>query len=146
MTNRNAEGDSWGQLLSDFGIEDNAPDEIQLGEPAAVDKQPAELPESAEPQEPKEKKSVLSRFPKINFFGTPPEISLDAVIEGTKSPSICGKAFTDNKLEQMPVSQERIDRQKKRRPEKEVMDIPDAWTTVASQIDVLASGGDTETQ
>ena len=152
MTNKNTEGDSWGQLLSDFGIEDIAlaetarPVESKGVESATAAGQPEELSESVESQGPKERKSVFSRFPKINFFGTPPVVSLDAVIEGANSPSIGGKAFTSNKLETMPVSQERIHRQKKDRREKGAADEPDAWTTVASQIDVLASGGDAEPQ
>jgi len=148
MIDKNSESDNWGQLLSDFGIEDNTPQEVAEPEaprPATAAGQPKELPEPPESQEPKEKKSMFSRFPKINFFGTPPEVSFEAVIEGTRSPSVGGKAFTDNKLEKMPVSQERTDRQKKSWREKETAREPDAWATVASQIDVLASNGDAET-
>ena len=130
MTSTHSEDDSWGQLLSDFGIEDHVQEEAASPEPTA--------PVDEESSRPKEKKSILSRFPKINFFGAPPAVSLDFVIEGAKSPSLGGKGFTDNKLEKMPVSQERTDRQKKDKREKEPG--ADAWSTVASQIDVLASG------
>jgi hypothetical protein len=150
MKNKNTEGDSWGQLLSDFGIEDQRQEEPALSEePKAVEPDDfgAGLTDSkaetaTESPKPKEKKSILSRFPKINFFGTPPDVSLDSVIEGTKSPSLGGKTFTDNKLEKMPVSQERTDRRKKGFQEKEAIKEPSAWSTVASQIDVLASGQD----
>ena len=149
MMKNNTESDNWGQLLSDFGLEDK----IQK-EPAETVEEPprsndphefgAEMPDSEEETaekspNSKEKKSIFSRFPKINFFGAPPEVSLDAVIEGVKSPSLGGKAFTDNRLEKMPLSQEWVDRQ-----EKNVAASPDALAAVASQIDVLASGRDTQ--
>ena len=164
MTNKNTESDNWGQLLSEFGIDDQTPEDVTPPEtPEAIE--PTEpfrcsarrssvspepipsgdsTPEIAdEPSAPKEKKSIFSRFPKMPFFGAPPEVSLDSVIEGVKSPSLGGKAFTDNKMEKMPVSQERTDRHKKnRREENESTDEPNAWSAVASQIDALASGGD----
>jgi len=133
MSRKNTESDSWGQLLSDFGIEDKAPEESV--EPVGVNDSEAEVAD--ESSESKEKKSIFSRFPKINFFGAPPEASLDSVIEDVKSPSLGGKTFTDNKLEKMPLSQERTDRQ-----EKNVAAGPDALSAVASQIDVLASRED----
>ena len=165
MINKNMESDNWGQLLSDFGIEDKAkaqennikPEEPQATEPketiecsagrSGVPSRPAcsdsfgaglidSKSDTEESQKSKEKKSIFSRFAKIPFFGTPPEVSLDSVIEGTKSPSLGGKAFTDNKLEKMPLSQERTDRQKKN-----TAGDSDTWSAVASQIDVLASGG-----
>ena len=165
MKNRNTEGDSWGQLLSDFGIEDDSPhnDTVQT---EAVHEGVAPLVESTAVQEPidadgfaagildsrgedaneeatpKEKKSFFSRFPKINFFGAPPVVSLDSVIEAVKSPSLGGKAFTDNTLEKIPASQERKGRHKKDKQEKVVESKADAWSTVASQIDTLASGKD----
>ena len=156
--NNNTDSDNWGQLLSEFGIEDNQTQkkaEKPKEPPAAavthsgafgtnVNDSEGDIPE--ESQQPKEKKSIFSRFPKINFFGAPPEVSLDSVIEGVKSPSLGGKAFTDNKLEKMPVSQERTDRHNKNRREKENTDKGGAWSAVASQIDVLASGGDTRAQ
>ena len=172
MTNINTESDNWGQLLSDFGIEDQIQEESPKQEEKAIEPVRSERParhtkpmpepetfdhfgagvtetdadNTEESSAPKEKKSIFSRFPKINFFGAPPDVSLDAVIEGTKSPSLGGKAFTDNKLEKMPVSQERTDRQKKNRREPEPNKETDAWSTVASQIDVLASGGDAKTK
>ena len=158
MKNRNTEGDSWGELLSTFGIEDNTPqnppqpeETKALPEPVAPDNfgagpVDAKVENADETSTPKEKKSIFSRFPKINFFGAPPEVSLDSVIEGVKSPSLDGKAFTDNTLEKMPVSQERKDRHKKDRREKVVSQEPDAWSTVASQIDTLATGRDATTK
>ena len=178
MTNKNVESDNWGQLLSDFGIEDKMeehapqpdvpqPEESKRMMPPEPTAPPTGLmatPEksndtdgfgaglidsgretSEETLKPKEKKSIFSRFPKINFFGAPPEVSLDSVMEGATSPSLGGKAFIDNKLEKMPISQERIDRQKNRQ-EQEVKTAPDAWSAVVSQIDVLASGGDAKTK
>ena len=163
MTNQNMGSDNWGQLLSDFGIEDQTPAEVtppetpKVSEPSGMPERSPKgtraLPESApsaeipgESSAPKEKKSIFSRFPKMNFFGAPPEVSLDSVIEGVKSPSLGGKAFTDNKMEKMPISQERTDRQKKNRRESEPVDEPadesNAWSAVASQINALASGGD----
>ena len=157
MTNRNTENDSWGELLSNFGIEDNTPKEPTQPEQATVmsgARMPeTELPESAEADSfgteatskaaSAEKKSIFSRFPKMPFFGAPPEVSLDSVIEGAKSPSLGGKAFTDNTLEKMPVSQERKDRHK---IDDNVADSrkPNVWSTVASQIDTLASGKEVE--
>jgi len=126
MTKNSTTNDNWGQLLSDFGIEDKTPDE-----PVA----PAETVESLDREaevtddlsKPRDKKSIFSRFPKINFFGAPPEVSLDSV-------SLGGKTFTDNKLEKMPLSQEWTDRQ-----EKDAVD-SNTLSAVASQIDSLASG------
>ena len=121
MTKRDTDSDNWGQLLSDFGIEDQKSEEPV----APVDS----APEAAESlAEPKEKKSIFSRFPKISFFGAPPEVSLDTA-------AISGSAFIDNKLEKMPLSQEWSDRQ-----EKNATANSDALTVVAAQIDVLASG------
>jgi hypothetical protein len=154
MMTKNTGDDNWGQLLSDFGIEDNlrenavTPEEPQAAKPTESARSDdfggglvdSETQVSEESMQPKEKKSIFSRFPKINFFGAPPEVSLDSVMEGVKSPSLGGRAFTDNKLEKMPVSQERTDRREKSRREKDVPREPDAWSTVASQIDVLASG------
>jgi len=154
---KNTDGDNWGQLLSDFGIEDHAPEE------AAQETVPPEAPqalpepvdgdgfgigvaesgaEETDPSTPKERKSIFSRFPKVNFFGAPPDISLDSVMEGTKSPTLGKRAFIDNTLEKMPISQERKDRQKRDRNEQEPAGEPDAWSTVASQIGTLASGED----
>ena len=142
MTNKNTDGDNWGQLLSDFGIKDQAPKEAVPSEDLKTPKSDSQTEDADDPSQPKEKKSIFSRFPKINnFFGVPPQASLDSVIEGTKSPSLGGKTFTDNKLEKMPLSQERKDRH-----EKKLADDSDAWSTVASQIDVLASGGEPETK
>jgi len=126
--------DSWGQLLSEFGIESQAQDESTPPEslPPSTDFATKDADASSQP---KEKKQARSRFPKVNFFGTPPEVSLDSVIESVKSPSLGGKTFTDNKLEKMPVSQEWTDRQEKN------VTVPDAFSAVASQIDALASGG-----
>jgi len=162
---KNTESDNWGQLLSDFGIEDQVPEdttgseEFKVEEPAETAKRLEKSPKSNDshefgtglpdsegeiaekPLNAKDKKSIFSRFPKMNFFGAPPEVSLDAVIEGVKSPSLGGKAFTDNRLEKMPLSQEWADRQ-----EKNVAANPDAFSAVASQIDVLASGRDTQTR
>ena len=168
MTNKNAESDNWGQLLSDFGIEDQTPEDVTPPEiPRAIESsgmperssqgartlpKPVSSGDSApevsdESPAPKEKKSIFSRFPKMPFFGAPPEVSLDSVIEGVKSPSLGGKAFTDSKMEKMPVSQERAERHKKnRREEKESTDEPNAWSAVASQIDALVSGGDLKTK
>ena len=144
MTNKNTEGDNWGQLLSDFGIEDQTQEEAAVPE-ESIKSEPddfgtgltdAKMEISDEPSKPKEKKSILSRFPKINnFFGVPPQVSLDSVIEGVKSPLLGGKTFTDNKLEKMPITQERRDQQ-----EKNVAQSSEALSAVASQIDVLASG------
>ena len=131
MTERNIKSDNWGQLLSEFGIEDETP-EMTVGATETFD---AGVENAEQSSEPKEKKSIFSRFPKINFFGTPPEVSLDSVIEGVKSSSLGGKTFTDNKLEKMPLSQEWADRQEK----SSVTASPDALSTVASQIDALAS-------
>jgi len=183
MSKRNTESDSWGQLLSDFGIEDKTPAEsvetvevrnskagvVESGvaevgnaERGNAERGSAELgdagvgisgtsvskaelaDESSESSETKEKKSIFSRFPKINFFGAPPETSLDSVIEDVKSPSLGGRAFTDNKLEKMPLSQEWADRQEKGVADSSVTDSPvadgsDAFSAVASQIDALAS-------
>jgi len=137
MTRKNTENDSWGQLLTDFGIEDKTPEEpIE-----SVEVSDSEAEVADESSESKEKKSIFSRFPKINFFGAPPEASLDSVIEGVKSPSLGGRTFTDNKLEKMPLSQERADR-----PEKKVAADPDAFSAVASQIDALASREDAPTR
>ena len=171
MSNRNAGSDNWGQLLSDFGIEDERRENVappeetaavrpaettefctehpkELAEPTDLDSFGAGLvdaeSETSAESKPKEKKSIFSRFPKINFFGVPPEVDLDSVVEGVKSPSLGGKAFTDNKLEKMPVSQERIERQRKHRQEEETPVAPDAWSAVASQIDVLASRDETK--
>ena len=163
MAKKNTEGDSWGELLSNLGIEDTAqeyaaqPEEVQpekvkteevktLPEPVdAVDFGAEPFDPGAEDADesptPKEKKSIFSRFPKISFFGAPPEVSLDSVIEGTRSPTLGGKTFTDNTLEKMPVSQERKNRRAKDRQEEQE---PDAWSTVASQIGTLASGTDVE--
>jgi len=145
----NREGDSWGQLLSDFGIEDavqEQEDAFTPEEPKAESRAEGteNSTESSAPEEKKtvEKKSMFSRFPKINFFGTPPEVSLDSVIEGSKSPALGGKAFIDNTLEKMPISQERKDFQKKDRQEQDAVQEPNAWSAVASQIGMLASGGD----
>ncbi|MDR0328964.1 MAG: hypothetical protein LBI05_11780, partial [Planctomycetaceae bacterium] len=151
MTNRNAESDNWGQLLSDFGIEDkninneipdNVPPPERVSRPEKS--KPAVEPEltgadnfgvglvdfdretTDESAKQKEKKSIFSRFPKMNFFGAPPEVSLDTVMEGVKSPSLGGKAFTDNKLEKMPLSHERTDRQQKNRQEPETPAAQDA--------------------
>jgi len=147
MTKRNAEAesDNWGQMLSDFGIEDTTPVEepVEVPEatvPEATVEGAEQSPEQQSP-EPKERKSNFSRFPKVSFFGAPPEVSLDSVIEGVKSPSLGGKTFTDNKLEKMPVSKEWTDRQEEKR-EKSVIPAPDALSTVAAQIDALASGED----
>jgi hypothetical protein len=138
MTHQNTDSDSWGQLLSDFGIEDKKQRET-AGQPEGSPAPTASNEEVGDDSaKPKEKKSMFSRFPKINFFGAPPEVSLDSVIEGTKSPTLGGKAFTDNKLEKMPLSHERTDRR-----EKHSADIPDTLSVVASQIDTLASGRDT---
>jgi len=162
MTTNNREGDNWGQLLSDFGIEDTIQDEniqpakLQTAEPTrgvrsesfAEGNTEFEAEDADELSHPREKKSIFSRFPKINFFGTPPDVSLNSVMEEVKSPSLGGRAFTDNKLEKMPISQERTDRQErperqeKSRREKNCVRESNAWSTVASQIDVLASGGD----
>ncbi|MCL2005704.1 MAG: hypothetical protein FWG73_06015 [Planctomycetaceae bacterium] len=192
MTNKNTDGDNWGQLLSDFGIKDenkNNPLQDHHTQDAApqndstAGKEPTfenakSLPESnhsdafgaglldstenhrssdrnGTPAEsadkPREKKSIFSRFPKINFFGAAPEVSLDSVIEGVRSPSLGGKTFTDNKLEQMPVSQELTDRQRKERQttrqdegSAKRSDAPEqgVWSDVASQIGAIASGGD----
>ena len=158
MMNENTDGDSWGQLLTDFGIEDGKTEDKKIeesgGQLAAVG---AELADAAEPPKQKEKKTIFSRFPKINFFGTPPEVSLDSVIEGVKSPSLGGKAFADTKLEKMPLSDERTDRQETRqenrqenrhgksRHEKKPTGESHVWSTVASQIDTLASGKETTT-
>ena len=172
MTNKNVESDNWGQLLSDFGIEDKIQENATQQENTKVVKQSestghcAEPPKvfavptdsdgfgaglidsesgtSAETSKSKEKKSIFSRFPKINFFGVPPEVDLDSVVEGVKSPSLGGKAFTDNKLEKMPVSQERTEKLQKHRQEKETVVVPNAWSAVASQIDVLASGDESK--
>jgi hypothetical protein len=171
MTSRNAESDNWGQLLSDFGIEDKIQEDVPRTEElkAVVPPEPTEhstgqakVPEKSnadafgvglidsekespeDASKPKEKKSIFSRFPKINFFGTPPEVSLDSVMEGAKSPSLGGKAFTDNKLEKMPISQERIDRQKNHQEQESAT--ADARSAVVSQIDVLASGGNAKEQ
>jgi len=158
MTKKNTEGDNWGQLLSEFGIEDTVqeettePEQLEVEEPAKAVAQPevsvklngshdfgAGLVDSEEATDhasnPREKKSIFSRFPKINFFGAPPEVSLDSVIEGVKSPSLGGKAFTDNKLEKMPLSQEWADRQEKN----VAAGSRGALSAVASQIDTLAS-------
>ena len=149
MTNKRTsgdsrDGDSWGELLSNFGIEEQSPAEDAAPQAEPNMPQPDLEADLTEPErevadelpKTKEKKSILSRFPKINnFFGVPPQVSLDSVIEGAKSPSLGGKTFTDNKLEKMPFSQER-----KEQPEKKSAERPDAWSAVASQIDVLASG------
>ena len=164
MTNMNTGGDSWGQLLSDFGIEDKEQyaaslKETKTTEPMKTRERIASStapeptgagdfgaglgispPETAEESSPKEKKSLFSRFPKINFFGAPPHVSLDSVMEGAKSPSLGGKAFTDNKLEKMPLSHERTDRQTKQVPHHEPL------SAVASQIDSLASGRDSQAE
>ena len=141
MTHQNTDGDNWGQLLSDFGIKDQAPQEEVPSEAPKASKPDSPTEDSGDPSKSKEKKSVFSRFPKINnFFGVPPQASLDSVIEGTKSPSLGGKTFTDNKLEKMPLSQERKDRHEKHEP-----DDSNAWSAVASQIDVLASGEESKT-
>jgi len=169
MTYKNTEGDNWGQLLSDFGIEDKVQEDVaQSGTPKTSESVEApecsaqyqktsskptgsddfgtgltdsEMETADEPSTSKEKKSIFSRFPKINFFGVPPQVSLDSVIEGGRSSSLGGKTFTDNKLEKMPLSKERTDQQ-----EKKTSGAPDAWSTVASQIDVLASGKDANTK
>ena len=168
MTNTNVGSDNWGQLLSDFGIEDEKRENetqpevtkaVRPSEPTGHQQQtfaePTDAegfgaglvdPDSENPVEsskPKEKKSIFSRFPKINFFGVPPEVDLDSVVEGVRSPSLGGKAFTDNKLEKMPVSQERTERLRTHRQEKGTPVASDALSAVASQIDVLASGGET---
>jgi len=130
MMKRSTESDNWGQLLSDFGIEETASAE-QLVDPVAEVAGP--------PSEPKEKKSNFSRFPKVDFFGVPPEMSLDSVAGGVKSPSLGGTTFTDNRLEKMPLSKEWADRQEEKQ-EKNVTAPPDAFSAVASQIDSLASG------
>ena len=160
MTTKNREGDNWGQLLSDFGIEDTIqddnvkPEKPQVAEPTRAvrsndfegEKNNFEPEDADVSPHSKEKKSIFSRFPKINFFGAPPDASLDSVMEEVKSPSLGGRAFTDNKLEKMPVSQERTDRQEKNRRgrEKDFTRSPDAWSTVVSQIDVLASEDDSQ--
>ena len=174
MTNKNREEDRWGQMLSDFGIEDQIPVEEEpsaegSGNPARVGTRTSGLDESGvsnrlptasseeqtesgrlegtdskteaaeESSRTKERKTILSRFPKINsFFGVPPQVSLDSVMEGAKSPSLGGKTFTDNKMEKMPFSQDRQDRN--------VVKRPDALSEVASQIDVLASRSETKTR
>jgi len=141
MTRKNTEGDSWGQLLSDFGIEDKTPQEavetVEARDSGKVSVSDAEIAD--ESSESKERKSIFSRFPKINFFGAPPEASVDSVIEDVKSPSLGGRAFTDNKLERMPLSQERAERQEKRVAASPGAASPDAFSAVASQIDALAS-------
>ena len=140
MMKRNTENDNWGQLLSDFGIEDKKPEETV--EPvASVEPLDSEVEVSTTSAAPPEKKSIFSRFPKINFFGVPPDVSLDSVIEEVKSPSLGGKAFTDNKLEKVPLSQEWANRR-----EKGVAADSDALSAVASQIDALASGRDARTK
>ena len=163
--NKNTSEDSWGQLLSDFGIEDEtsaspepAPfEQARTRSAAPPDEQPDNFgaglvePETADADTPKDKKSIFSRFPKINFFGAPPEVSLDSVIEGTKSPTLGGKTFTDNTLEEMPGSQERKDRksQKQRRQADASggsSTKPDAWSAVASQIGALAAGEEIASQ
>ena len=138
--NAEAESDNWGQMLSDFGIEDSGiEDSTPAEEPVEV---PDPMAEVVEPSpEPKEKKSFFSRFPKVDFFGAPPEVSVDSVIEGVKSPSLGGKTFTDNKLEKMPVPKEWTDRQEEKR-EKSIAPPPEALSAVAAQIDALASGTD----
>ena len=156
MTKNNTANDSWGQLLSDFGIEDKTPaepprsDAFESAEPVATEDShnfgvgtgsfDPEAEVTGESPKPKDKKSMFSRFPKINFFGAPPEASLDSVIEGVKSPSLSGKAFIDNKLEKMPLSQEWADRQEKNAAGS------GALSAVASQIDTLVSGRDSHTK
>ena len=127
MTNNNTKHDNWGQLLSDFGIEDKAPEETAT--PAeSIESLGCEAEVTEDSLKTRDKKSIFSRFPKINFFGAPPEVSLDSV-------SLGGTTFTDNKLEKMPLSQEWADRQ-----EATTAADSDVLSAVASQIDVLASG------
>ena len=144
MVTRNTEGDNWGQLLSDYGIEDKTPEETV--EPIEVAEQRGGSETEVVPglAEQREKKPVFSRFPKVNFFGAPPDVSLDSAIEEVKSPSLGGKAFTDNKLEKVPLSQEWEARREKH--EKSAIADPDALLTVASQIDALASGKNAQIQ
>ena len=211
MIRKNTEGDNWGQLLSEFGIEhvpqgevqprgaldnhsalDNhgapdhasAPDHVRqdderrpgnsssqdrtrqeslhsrsasglaemddssgfglglLDSPSDTRPTASTSEDSSDPDDrPKEKKSIFSRFPKINFFGASPQVLLDSDLDQPKS-------FTDNKLETMPISQELPHRQRKERqdaqrhtdsrriPADEQQ--PDAWSAVASQIGVIA--------
>jgi hypothetical protein len=49
------------------------------------------------------KKRFFERFPKINLLGTVVKESLEAVVEGVKSPSLSGKMFTSNRLEKIPT-------------------------------------------
>jgi hypothetical protein len=60
-----------------------------------------EVPPPTKKHDPK--KRFFERFPKINLFGTTAKESLEAVVEGVKSPSLSGKTFTSNKLEKIPV-------------------------------------------
>ncbi|MDR0336540.1 MAG: hypothetical protein LBI18_05560 [Planctomycetaceae bacterium] len=50
------------------------------------------------------KKKFFERFPRINLFGSSTKATLEAVVEGVKSPSLSGKSFTSSKLEKVPVS------------------------------------------
>lgn len=128
MTKDNMDNDNWRQMLSDFGIEDTVSETpAELAETVVLVVSEVEVESVGDAAKPKDKKTIFSRFPKINFFGAPPEVSLDSV-------SLDGKAFTDNKLEKVPLSQEWTDKQTKDTAGS------DALSAVASQIDSLASG------
>ncbi|MDR0521022.1 MAG: hypothetical protein LBH00_04105 [Planctomycetaceae bacterium] len=155
MSNPNAE-DNWSQLLSDFGIQENPSDTKSETKPVketAPDKRrkaraeetrqtvpseeavPVPQETAGEDSGTKEKRSFFSRFPKISFFGVPPQPSSDSVAEGSPPNS-----FTGSKLEKMPVDLPHKEKSEGKGGKYAAQKgkKADPYAVVAAQIDTLA--------
>lgn len=91
---------------SDFVREDFVKETVSHSKPDSFGEGlPEEVTDEVPPSTKKHdgKKRFFERFPKINLLGTIAKESLEAVVEGVKSPSLSGKTFTSNKLEKIPV-------------------------------------------
>ncbi|MDR3233239.1 MAG: hypothetical protein LBT46_06195 [Planctomycetaceae bacterium] len=156
------ESDNWSSLLDEFGIDEPAVMREKETPESAVSEKVAVLSNCAVaavaedntaiahtaspdvPVNPKERKSIFSRFPKINLFGTLPKESLDAIAGGGKAALPGGKSFTGHTIEKAqgvvlreerkeePVGNPRACGNKEHRDE-------DALPAIVSQLDAFAS-------
>ncbi|GHT10425.1 hypothetical protein FACS1894170_02500 [Planctomycetales bacterium] len=176
--------DNWSNLLNDFGIEDAAKQD-NAEQAVSVDAHTgttgvetvAEITNSATvtttssveevvPPKSKERKSIFSRFPKINIFGLPPKDQIDAITNAGKSPSLAGKSFTGGTIEKTQGIVRRQETENRRpeagdrKPEEQATsgrgrgkrheaDLPatrstqqqdSALPSIVSQLDTIASG------
>ena len=165
--------DSWASLLTELGLEEPAPTpEASSPEPvatavpeqAAQEEHPFEMPPvgnerpetqskpaSAEPTEKPERSSFFSMFPKFDLFSSSTKEKVDIAVAGLTESVIPAVREVQDAVQQTldavaPKRLEKVDeealrrRKEKRKPGRK----NDPWSVLASQLGVLAQGGNDE--